>query len=97
MGTLAYPTIKGGISVRLLDHICKSFNYKQWCNFRTKQSLWGIFLKPKYYERAHPVSMKYDTGNDLFGDILLAIDKKLKPIVSEILILGHVVSGRITG
>ena len=57
--------IKGGIGMRNLQHICKSFQFKQWWIFRTKQTLWGDFLKAKYCERSNPVRNKWDTGDSL--------------------------------
>ncbi|WMV30196.1 hypothetical protein MTR67_023581 [Solanum verrucosum] len=46
--TLSFPYEEGGICVRHLNDVCTSLQIKQWWNFRTKQSLWGQFLKAKY-------------------------------------------------
>nr|XP_019068134.1 uncharacterized protein LOC109119692 [Solanum lycopersicum] len=63
--TLAYPTSESGIGVRLLDDVCIAFQYKQWWEFRTKNSLWSKFLKAKYCQRANLVAKKYDSGDSL--------------------------------
>ncbi|XP_069152141.1 uncharacterized protein [Solanum lycopersicum] len=62
---MAYPTSEGGIGVRLLEDVCTAFQYKQWWDFRTKNSLWSQFLQAKYCQRANPVAKKYDTGDSL--------------------------------
>ncbi|KAG5600549.1 hypothetical protein H5410_031919 [Solanum commersonii] len=40
-----------------------SFQYKQWWMFRSKQTLWGNFLKAKYCQRSNPVSKKWAIGD----------------------------------
>ncbi|KAG5580402.1 hypothetical protein H5410_051029 [Solanum commersonii] len=42
-----FPDYEGGIGVRLMSDVCQSFQYKQWWNFRSKQTLLGNFLKEK--------------------------------------------------
>lgn len=51
--------------MRLLSDVCLSLQYKQWWIFRTKNTLWGHFLKAKYCQRANPVIKKRDTGQSL--------------------------------
>ncbi|KAG5605798.1 hypothetical protein H5410_027290 [Solanum commersonii] len=45
-----------------MSDVCQSFQYKHWWVFRSKQTLWGEFLKAKYCQRSNPVSKKWDTG-----------------------------------
>ncbi|KAK6782003.1 hypothetical protein RDI58_019799 [Solanum bulbocastanum] len=59
---LSFPIEEGGIGVRNLADVCKAFQYKQWWVFRSKQTLWGDFLKAKYCRRSNPISKKWDTG-----------------------------------
>ncbi|XP_015064939.1 uncharacterized protein LOC107010215 [Solanum pennellii] len=63
--TMAYPINEGGIGVRMMEDVCKAFQYKQWWEFRTKPSLWSQFLKAKYCQRANCVAKKYDTGDSI--------------------------------
>ena len=86
--TMAYPTNEGGIGVRLLDDICKAFQYKHWWDFRTKNSLWSNFLKSKYCQRAHPVAKKYNTGDSLMWRYLTR-----NRIEVEVHIRWHIQSG----
>ncbi|XP_055802634.1 uncharacterized protein LOC129871697 [Solanum dulcamara] len=59
---LSYPYEEGGIGVRLISDVAKSFQYKQWWIFRTKNSLWSEFLKAKYCQRSNPITKKWHTG-----------------------------------
>ncbi|XP_070035385.1 uncharacterized protein [Nicotiana tomentosiformis] len=59
---MSFPFNEGGIGFRSIQDICKSMEYKQWCNFRYKPSLWSEFLMDKYCKRSHPISKKCDTG-----------------------------------
>ena len=63
--TLSYPKNEGGIGIRMLDDICKAFQYKHWWEFRTKKSLWSQFLRAKYCQRANVVAKKYNTGDSI--------------------------------
>ena len=69
---LSYPYEEGGIGMRNLHDICKSFQFKQWWTFRTKHTLWGDFLKAKYCQRSNPVSKKWDTGESIAWKHMLA-------------------------
>ncbi|KAG5606071.1 hypothetical protein H5410_027563 [Solanum commersonii] len=80
--TLSYPCDEGGIGVRLLSDICTSFQYKQWWIFRTKNSLWGQFLKAKYCQRANPVAKKWDTGQSLVWKYLLKNRPRVEPHIT---------------
>ena len=51
--------------MRNLHDVCRSFQFKQWWILRTKQTLWGDFLRAKYCQRSNPVSKKWDTGESL--------------------------------
>nr|XP_004237272.1 uncharacterized protein LOC101266714 [Solanum lycopersicum] len=81
--TLDYPTMEGGIGVRLLDDVCKAFQYKHWWEFRTKGSLWSQFLKAKYCQRANPVAKKYDTGNGAIANYCGNISSLNNSVVAE--------------
>ncbi|KAG5606153.1 hypothetical protein H5410_027645 [Solanum commersonii] len=58
---LSFPYDEGGVGMRNLKDVCLSFQYKQWWIFRSKQTLWGDFLKAKYCQRPNPISKKWDT------------------------------------
>ncbi|KAK4716368.1 hypothetical protein R3W88_014706 [Solanum pinnatisectum] len=60
---LSFPYEEGGIGVKLMKDVCQAFQFKQWWVFRTKQTLWGEFLKAKYCQRSNPISKKWDTGD----------------------------------
>lgn len=75
---MAYSTIEGGIGIRLLDDICVYFQYKQWWELRTKQSLLSIFIKAKYCQRANILAKKYDTGNSIVWRYLTRIRKDVE-------------------
>ncbi|KAG5580329.1 hypothetical protein H5410_050956 [Solanum commersonii] len=62
---LSFPYDEGGIGMRNLKDVCKAFQYKQWWSFRSKQTLWGDFLRAKYCQRSNPISKKWDTGESL--------------------------------
>ncbi|XP_015084239.1 uncharacterized protein LOC107027648 [Solanum pennellii] len=62
---LSYPYEEGGIGMRNLQDVCKTVQFKQWWILRTKQTLWGDFLRAKYCQRSNPVSKKWDTGESL--------------------------------
>ena len=68
---LSYPYEEGGIGMRNLQDVCKSFQFKHWWSFRTKQTLWGDFLRAKYCQRANPVNKKWDTGQSLMWKNML--------------------------
>nr|XP_010327351.2 uncharacterized protein LOC104649583 [Solanum lycopersicum] len=63
--TLSYPSNESGIGIRLLEDICKAFQYKHWWEFKTKKSLWSQFLRAKYCQRANSVAKKYNTGDSI--------------------------------
>ena len=63
--TLAYPTNEDGIGIRLIEDVCKAFQFKHWWKFRTKKSLWSQFVRAKYCQRANHVAKKYDTGDSM--------------------------------
>ncbi|KAG5631524.1 hypothetical protein H5410_003241 [Solanum commersonii] len=60
---LSFPYDEGGIGVRLMSDVCRAFQFKQWWTFRSKQTLWGDFLRAKYCQRSNPISKKWDTGD----------------------------------
>ncbi|XP_049399716.1 uncharacterized protein LOC125863741 [Solanum stenotomum] len=62
---LSFPYDEGGVGMRNLKDVCLAFQYKQWWIFRSKQTLWGDFLKAKYCQRSNPIIKKWDTGESL--------------------------------
>ena len=62
--------------MRLLDDVCTTFQYKQWWEFRTRHSLWSLFVKAKYCQRANIVAQKFNTGESWCGGILLEIERR---------------------
>nr|XP_004252203.1 uncharacterized protein LOC101264798 [Solanum lycopersicum] len=75
---LSYPYEEGGIGMRNLQDVCKSFQFKQWWIFINKQTLWGDFLKDKYCQRSNPVSEKWDTGESLNWKHMLATRQQME-------------------
>lgn len=55
---LGYPFDEGDIDVRQISDVAISFQYKQWWVFRTKNTLWGEFLRVKYCQRENPIIKK---------------------------------------
>ncbi|XP_004248595.1 uncharacterized protein [Solanum lycopersicum] len=78
---MAYPTSEGGIGVRLLEDVCTAFQYMQWWDFRTKNSLWSQFLKAKYCQRANPLAKKYDSGDSLVWRYLTRNRLKVESLI----------------
>ncbi|KAH0729968.1 hypothetical protein KY289_001156 [Solanum tuberosum] len=76
--TLSLPCDEGGIGVRQLEDVCTSLQYKQWWIFRTKNSLWGQFLKAKYCQKANPVAKNLDTGQSLVWNYLMRNKKTVE-------------------
>ncbi|WMV32823.1 hypothetical protein MTR67_026208 [Solanum verrucosum] len=68
---MSLPYDEGGIGVRKLEDICISLQIKQWWIFRSKQTLWGQFLRAKYCQRAHLVAKKLDTGQCLIWNFMM--------------------------
>ena len=69
---------RGGVGMRNLQDICKSFQFKQWWIFRTKQTLWGDFLRAKYCQRSNRVSKKWDTTDSLSWKHMLATRQQVE-------------------
>ncbi|XP_015166827.1 uncharacterized protein [Solanum tuberosum] len=65
---LSLPYDEGGIGVRQMSDICQAFQFKHWWIFRTKQTLWGDFLRAKYCQRSNP---KWDTGESQAWKLLM--------------------------
>ena len=59
------------IYVRRLEDVYITLQLKQWWIFKTKQTLWGQFLKAKYCQRAHPVAKKFHTGQYLMWNFMM--------------------------
>ncbi|XP_055802719.1 uncharacterized protein LOC129871761 [Solanum dulcamara] len=76
---LSYPYEEGGIGVRLISDVAKSFQYKQWWIFRTKNSLWSEFLKAKYCQRSNPITKKWHTGQSLIWKHLMKNKHNVEP------------------
>ncbi|XP_055814172.1 uncharacterized protein LOC129883562 [Solanum dulcamara] len=76
---LSYPYDEGGIGVRQISDVAKSFQYKQWWTFRTKNSLWGDFTKAKYCQRSNPITKKWHTGQSLIWKHLMKNKHKVEP------------------
>ncbi|XP_055835240.1 uncharacterized protein LOC129903721 [Solanum dulcamara] len=76
---LSYPYDEVGIGVRQISDVAKSFQYKQWWTFRTKNSLWGDFTKAKYCQRSNPITKKWHTGQSLIWKHLMKNKHKVEP------------------
>ncbi|WMV50078.1 hypothetical protein MTR67_043463 [Solanum verrucosum] len=68
----------GGIGVRQMSDVCQAFQFKHWWVFRTKQTLWGDFLRAKYCQRSNPISKKWDTGDSQAWKLLMKNKHKVK-------------------
>ena len=55
---LSFPYDEKGVGMRNVKNIWKAFQFKKWWNFRTKQTLWGNFVREKYCQRSNPTSKK---------------------------------------
>ncbi|KAG5630025.1 hypothetical protein H5410_001742 [Solanum commersonii] len=69
--SLSFPIDEGGIGFRNLNDVCKALQFKQWWNFRTKNSLWGQYLRAKYCQRANPIAKKFDSGQSLIWKYMM--------------------------
>lgn len=52
---LSFPYDEGGIAMRQISDVCIALQFKQWLVFRSKNTLWGDFLRAKYCQRANPI------------------------------------------
>ncbi|XP_015159800.1 uncharacterized protein [Solanum tuberosum] len=86
---LSFPYDEGGVGIRNLKDVCMAFQYKQWWIFRSKQTLWGDFLKAKYCQRSNPISKKWDTGESLTWKHLMHNKQKVKEHIKWKLNLGN--------
>ncbi|KAK6777637.1 hypothetical protein RDI58_024355 [Solanum bulbocastanum] len=78
---LSFPYDEGGIGVRLMSDVCRAFQFKQWWTFRTKNTLWGNFLKAKYYQRSNPISKKWDTGESQNWKLMMRNKHKVEKLI----------------
>lgn len=62
---LCFPYTEGGIGIRHISEVCSATHLKQWWVFRTKDTLWGSFLKFKYCQRVNLVARKWSNGHSL--------------------------------
>src|SRR5438270_446748 len=53
--SLCLPTDEGGLGLRDIGDISKSYALKLWWRFREKNTLWAKFLAQKYCSKKHPV------------------------------------------
>lgn len=75
---LSFSYDEGGVGMRNLKDVCMAFQYKQWWVFRSKQTLWGGFLKAKYCQRSNPISKKWDIGDSLTWKHLMHNKQKVE-------------------
>ncbi|KAG5605807.1 hypothetical protein H5410_027299 [Solanum commersonii] len=73
---LSFPYDEGGVGMTNLKDVFMAFQYKQWWCFRSKQTLWGDFLKAKYCQRSNPISVgplaQFSTGSNRLNNIIVA-------------------------
>ncbi|XP_015168633.1 uncharacterized protein [Solanum tuberosum] len=79
---LSFPYEEGDIGVRQLEDVCTSMQFKQWWTFRSKNTLWGDFLRDKYCQRAHPVGKKLDTGQSLVWNYMMKNKSIMEPQIT---------------
>ena len=60
---MIFPYEEGGVAIHLMSDVCQTFQYKQWWLFRSKQILWGDFLRAKYSQRSNPGCKNGIQGN----------------------------------
>ncbi|XP_059294764.1 uncharacterized protein LOC132047797 [Lycium ferocissimum] len=63
----------------------QSFHKKIWWNLRTGGSLWGDFMKAKYFQDTHPVAVKWRKGQSLCWKELCKIREEVEENIIWIL------------
>ncbi|XP_060190872.1 uncharacterized protein LOC132620196 [Lycium barbarum] len=56
---LCYPQEEGGMGFKSLQDVSKALFSKLWWNFRTKQSLWRMYMSNKYLKKEHAVTVQW--------------------------------------
>lgn len=60
---LCFPFKEGGANFRKLEDISLAFHAKQWWKFRTSNTMWSNFMKIKYADNIHPLTVNWAKGN----------------------------------
>ncbi|OIT37319.1 putative ribonuclease h protein [Nicotiana attenuata] len=60
---LCFPFEEGGANFRRLEDISLAFHAKQWWKFRTTNTIWSNFMKFKYADNIHPLTVNWAKGN----------------------------------
>ncbi|XP_019244346.1 PREDICTED: uncharacterized protein LOC109224216 [Nicotiana attenuata] len=64
--TLCLPKKEGGIGFRSLHDVSKALFCKLWWNFRTKPSLWSLFMSQKYCKKLNAIVVPWRRNGSHF-------------------------------
>nr|XP_027082134.1 uncharacterized protein LOC113704429 [Coffea arabica] len=64
---LCVPQDAGGVGLRQLEDVYKSFSIKLWWNFRAKTSLWAQFMQAKFCRAVHPNLVFDGKGSEVWS------------------------------
>nr|XP_016495997.1 PREDICTED: uncharacterized protein LOC107815006 [Nicotiana tabacum] len=68
--TLCMPCEEGGIGFRSLHDVTKALFCKLWWNFRTKPSLWSLFMSQKYCKKLIAIIVPWRKGSHVWRKML---------------------------
>nr|XP_016502065.1 PREDICTED: uncharacterized protein LOC107820317 [Nicotiana tabacum] len=68
--TLCLPWDEGGVGFRSLHDMSTALFCKLWWNFRTKPSLWSLFMSQKYCKKLNPMVVPWKNGSHVWRKIL---------------------------
>ncbi|XP_059306276.1 uncharacterized protein LOC132057675 [Lycium ferocissimum] len=69
-----YYREEGGLGFRSLQDVSKALFSKLWWNFRTKQSLWRMYMSNKYLKKDHAVTVQWKRGTYIWKKMLQCKD-----------------------
>ncbi|XP_060195138.1 uncharacterized protein LOC132624361 [Lycium barbarum] len=72
--TLCHPQDEGGMGFKSLQDVSKALFSKLWWNFRTKQSLWRMYMSNKYLKKDHSVTVQWKRGTYMWKKVLQCRD-----------------------
>lgn len=65
-----YHVKKGGVGFRSLHDVSKALFSKLWWNFRTKPTLWGVFMSQRYCKKLNPIIVPLRAGSHVWRRML---------------------------
>lgn len=64
------PKIKGGLGFRSMFDVSKAMYAKLWWNFRTRNTMWSIFMWTKYCKKQIPALVQWKGGSQIWKHML---------------------------